>query len=123
MHRVIRLKNNRPRACLKLSLVIAHAFGCVELIARAGEMQHVDFRLAICWTRLPVARDAATNANNSSQTISVRESEAIVEGARLREAEQENAFRIGEAFVTQRLDQIDKCSMMKRDRFLGAKVC
>src|SRR5690349_19840155 len=123
MRRVITLELDRARACLQLALVIAHAFGCVELVARAGEMEHVDFGVTIGWTSFPVTWNTATNANYSAQTIGMRESEAIVERNRLREAEQENARWISEAFVTQRIDQIDEGAMMNRDRFVRAKVC
>src|SRR5215213_10120702 len=100
MRRVITPERNGPRACCQLSLVIAHTFRRVELVARAGEMQHVNIRVAICRTRFPVAGNAATYPHNSAQTIGVRKGEAIVERARLREAEQENTFRIGEAFAS-----------------------
>src|SRR6185503_940025 len=123
MRRVIRLENNGACACLQLSLIIAHTLGCVEFIARAGEMEHIKICLAICWTRFPVAGNATADPDNSAQPLSVRESKTIVERARLREAEQKDACWIGEALFSQPLDQIDKCSMMKRDRFLSAKVC
>ncbi len=52
----------------------------------------------------------------------MRESETIIERARLREAEEEDACWMGNAVVNQRSDQIEQGLMMNRNWFFTAKV-
>src|SRR5260370_41222400 len=71
----------------------------------------------------PIARHAAADSNHAAQNVRVREREAIIQRARLREAEQEDLFPIGDAFLGERVDQIEQRAMMNRDGFFGPKVC
>src|SRR5689334_9141827 len=89
---------------------------------RAGEMQYIELRLAIERAGFPVAGNAAADADRSTQTIRMRKRKAIIEGARLREAEQKHARRIRDALVSQNLDQIEQRLMMNRVRIFRAKV-
>src|SRR5712691_3317207 len=71
----------------------------------------------------PIARHSAADSNHPAQNIRVGEREAIIQGARLREAEQEDHLSIRHPFLSQRVDQIKQRAMMNRDGFFGTKVC
>src|SRR5229473_197124 len=71
----------------------------------------------------PIARHAAADSNRPAQNVRVREREAIIQRARLRKAEQEDLFPIGDAFFGERVDQFEQRAMMNRDGFFGPKVC
>src|SRR5215510_2570790 len=102
--RVIRFEHDRTGSRFQLSLVILHAFGWIELIARTGEMKHIRLRRLIQRACFPVARNAAADPDDSAQTIRICKSKAIIERARLREAEQKHTRRIGNSFVRQDVD-------------------
>src|ERR1051325_4369715 len=85
-------------------------------------MHHVEFRAAIDRAGFPVARNAAADADDSAQAIRMCERKAIVERARLREAEQKYTGRIRDTFISQSLDQIKQRPMMNRDGFFAAKI-
>src|SRR6266851_1697946 len=70
----------------------------------------------------PIARHSAADSNHAAQDVRVREREAIMQRARLREAEQEDSGPIGDAFFGQRVDQVEHSAMMDRDGFFGPKV-
>ena len=83
VRRVIRLKLDGARARFELALVIPHTFRWIEFIPCTGEMQHIDFGVVIGRARLPISGNASTDAYNSTQTMRMCESEAIVERTRL----------------------------------------
>src|SRR6266446_2374579 len=71
----------------------------------------------------PIARHAAADSNHAAQNVRVGERKAIIQGARLREAEQEDALPTCDPFFSQRGDQVEQRAMMDRNRFFGPKVC
>src|SRR5438105_5439725 len=103
---LVALKLDIACTLAQLSFIIRHTRWRIELVARARKMQHARLRRLVCRARLPIAGQAPTDANDAAQNVCVREREAIVERAGLRETEQEEVMRINDAFINQCGDQI-----------------
>src|SRR5437764_11994987 len=52
----------------------------------------------------------------------MRESETIIQSARLRKAQKKDALAVRDRFFRERVNQIQKRAMMNGDRFLRAKI-
>src|SRR5215212_9770997 len=83
VRRVITFERDGAGACSQLSFVIPYSLGRVKLVTSAGEMKHTDRRRLIQCACFPIARNAATDTNYAAQVLTVCESEAIIERARL----------------------------------------
>src|SRR5712691_3447664 len=86
-------------------------------------MKNAGLRWLVKLAGFPIARHSAADSNHAAQDVRMRECEAIIQGARLREAEQEDSGPIGDTFAGQRVDQVKHSTMMNRDGFFGTKVC
>src|SRR5437868_2406506 len=87
----VTLKLHVARTLAQAALIIRHTRGRIKFITRAREMKHARRRRLIRRARLPIAGQPAADANDAAQNVCVREREAIVERAGLRETEQEDA--------------------------------
>src|SRR4029079_19731718 len=90
VRRMIALRRHAASAGSQLFRVIGNARGWIELVFSSSEVKHVELGLAIDRTRLPITGKTAANPDDTAQTLRVRKREAIVESARLREAQQKH---------------------------------
>src|SRR5687767_2107681 len=91
---VIAFERDAARSGGELFFVIAHAFGCVELVARSREVKHVQLRAVVLVVRVPVARNTATDPNHTLQLFRMRKRKSVIKSARLRETEKIDSGRV-----------------------------
>ena len=108
-------------ALSQLGGVVRNARGRIEFIALAGKMKNRGVSLLVR-RAFPISRQTARDTNHAAQDLQMRESEAVVQRAALREAEQKNAFGIRNAFVDERVHHIEHGLMMNCDCLLGMEV-
>src|SRR6266550_765841 len=121
--RIIGPEHHGLSACSQLLGVIANSRWWVEVIPRAGKMKDSCVGRFVNLTRVPIARNSTADAHDSAQPAAMSKGEPIINGARLRESEQENPDWIRHAFVDQFRHKIEKGLMMNRNRFFRPKIC
>src|SRR6266850_4166755 len=99
--RIIGLKRHGLCACSQLLGVITNSRWWVEIIPRAGKMKDRCVGRFVNLTCVPIARNSTADSHDSAQPAAISKGEPIIEGARLRESQQENPAWIRHAFVYQ----------------------
>src|SRR5689334_8545757 len=122
MRCVIALESYIGCSRLKLLLVVANSFGRVELVTRSRQMKDLDLGRPVSRIRVPVARQTAAYTYDPAQAFRVRKREAIIQRARLREADKIDPARVGDALFYQPGNEIKQRPVMKRDGFFGPEI-
>src|SRR6266576_2584849 len=94
MPRVITAKLNVPCALAKLSAVMLHPRRRIIFVSLTSRMKDRGVGLLVRVARVPISGDAAGNSNHSPEYLRMRKRKSIVQGTRLREAEQEDVITI-----------------------------
>ena len=102
MRRRITFEFHFTRSLSELFRIAGDARRRIKLVHLSRQMKDSRTGLPVAFAYFPIAGQPAANTDDAPQTLRVREGEAIIQGARLREAKQKDALPQRDAFTDER---------------------